>query len=206
MRDWLNDAWSYSKFAYWLRNVPFNHPDSKVYSEANANAMLYHPFRYWLSTVAIDKLQDILYIPVDFIANIKYYIYNRWIDKTHQLSSPQLKIGQWHELDDRILYCVMDSFVDFCLNDLCQYSHSQFSSKEEALLNWFAEMSQPDEHNDYSKEVVEMQTIYQWWTTSRPIRPISSSTLSWYELSTQYDQEDDDMLTRLIKIRKSLWS
>lgn len=204
MNNRFNDAWSYSKFAYWLRNVPFNHPDSKVYAEANSNSMLHHPFRYWLSTIAIDTLQDILSMPIDFFNSIKYYINNRWVTKTHILSSSQLKIGQWHELDDRILYTVMDSFVEFCLNDLIQYCYPQFSTKEEILLDYLDKLIEPDPLNNYHEVAAEMRTIYSWWTSIRPLRTTPESFS--HETTQLYDKEDTEMLIRLIKIRSNLWS
>jgi len=207
MRDWLNDTWSYSKFAYWLRNVPFNHPDPKVYAEANSNSMLHHPFRYWLSTIAIDTLQDILSMPIDFFNNIKYYINNRWITKTHILSSSHLKVGQWHELDDRILYTVMDSFVEFCLNELLYSTDTSYKTKEEKLLEFFnTTRLQSNSDDKYAEVIQEFETIYSWWTTIRPLREYVYVNSSYYETIERYDKEDDEMLLRLIKIRSNLWS
>lgn len=48
----------------------------------------------------------------DFYYNIKCYINNRWITKTHYLKT-DLKPGKWHEFDTRILHGLFNELVDF---------------------------------------------------------------------------------------------
>lgn len=104
--------WSSTKFADWLRGTPkIQSGTAKEWNawEKGAKAM---KVRYWLAEEGLDYLQDFVNWPLDRLRDIRHYIDNRWISKTHALTST-LKRGQWYELDTRLLHSVFDELVDF---------------------------------------------------------------------------------------------
>lgn len=77
-----------------------------------------------------------------------------------------------------------------------------------------------------AKAAAKMLELYRWWTEVRPNRPDPHDASGWsehwekkgndkaknaaakrlQEIEDEYDAEDERMLVRLIKIRKSLWT
>ena len=106
------DYWSCSKFADWLRGTP------KIYSGTAEEWNTWKKVakgkkvRYWLAEKGLDFLEDFFFFPVTFCKNIRHYIENRWISKTHALTS-NLKRGQWYEFDTRVLHALFDELVNF---------------------------------------------------------------------------------------------
>jgi len=68
--------------------------------------------RYWLAEGGLDYLQDFINWPMDRINDLRYYINNRWITKTHALTST-LEQGKWHDFDNRLLHAAFDELIDF---------------------------------------------------------------------------------------------
>jgi hypothetical protein len=74
-----------------------------------------HNFRYWLAEEALDRLQDFVTWPVRKLYDIKYYINNRWVSRTHSLTAHarDIKPGQWCDVGNRFLPCLFNELVDF---------------------------------------------------------------------------------------------
>jgi len=53
--------------------------------------------------------------PVDKLYDIKYYVNNRWITRTHALTahSRDIKPGHWCDVGNRFLPCLFNELVDF---------------------------------------------------------------------------------------------
>jgi hypothetical protein len=104
--------WTCSKFADWLRGVP--KPAAGTAEEWNAWKKIAKAkkFRYWLTEDGLDYLQRFVYWPANRINNMKHYIDNRWITKSHTLTS-NLKRGKWYDFDTRLLHAVFDELVNF---------------------------------------------------------------------------------------------
>lgn len=112
-----NDYWSLSKFAGWLQGTP-NEDKPRTMKDWKAfhrDAKTKHPIRYWLANEALDHIQNSLWFVPNVIYSIKCYLNNRFVSKTHALIAHphNLKRGQWHDMDSRIEYCLLDSLVDF---------------------------------------------------------------------------------------------
>ena len=108
-----SNYWSCSEFANWLRGTDKPHCEtSKGWRDWNKQAESANPWRYWLAEEGLDKLQNFIYWPADQLYKIKYWINNRFVTKTHALTST-LKRGEWHEFDERLLYCMFDELVNF---------------------------------------------------------------------------------------------
>jgi hypothetical protein len=74
-----------------------------------------HNFRYWLAEEALGHLQDFVTWPVRKIYDIKYYVNNRWVTRTHSLTAhpKDIKPGQWCDVGNRFLPCLFNELVDF---------------------------------------------------------------------------------------------
>lgn len=111
-------------------------------------------------------------------SNIKYWIYHRFVPKhMYWLIRPKtLPIG-YYDQDTRILHGAMQCLVDF-------YEH-EYKSND---WDWC-------ELNRHAGN--EITEIYQYWVVDRPKLDESDDSL--------YDT-DNEMLHRLIDIRKYMWS
>jgi hypothetical protein len=105
--------WSCSKFADWIRgtNKPIS-ATSEGWRDWKNEAKLKHPIRYWIADEALDNIQDFINWPIDQLYEIKYWFNNRFVTKSHTLTS-NLKKGSWYELDTRLLHCMFDELVNF---------------------------------------------------------------------------------------------
>lgn len=108
-----SNYWSCSKFANWLRGtVKPRAATSANWSTWKRQARKDHPLRFWLAEEGLDAIQNTLWWPIDRIYDVKYYINNRWVSKTHYLSTG-LKAGKWHEMDERLLHGMFNELVNF---------------------------------------------------------------------------------------------
>ena len=99
-------------------------------------------------------------------------------------------------------------------------------------LLWASNLKHEDENDSLfdtptpqAKDAIKMIEIYTWWTELRPNRPDPADISGWSDhyqsgdenlrmdsleklskIEKYYDDEDEEMLISLIKIRKSLWT
>jgi hypothetical protein len=158
-----------------------------------------------------------------WLTQARSYFINRFIDKTHALTSSSLKRGQFHELDTRILHCLFDSLVDYIEKELawmhviCTEANPKrrgfgWRSRHEGLahLDWESELM--DDHGQPTSQALsarEIKALYLWWTEERPKRQdpfMVSSMERFFALERQFTNEDGEMLIRLMKIRSNLWT
>jgi hypothetical protein len=248
----MNKYWSNSKFADWLRGTkkPFA-LGFKAWDDWEAAAKKKHPFRFWLAEEGLDHLQRVFTFPNATYYNIVYYINNRWITKTHALTS-NLKKGDYYDLDTRIIECLFDELVNFVEVELA-WHHVMWSEKETAPwwrrvfrfrtwrspshgiahLEWESNLKYDEEWDKDTERygrptpqainAQEKLALYNWWK-QRPNRPDPDEVSGWSEycknkdenaqrpldklreIEQQYEDEDTEMLIRLIKVRKSLWT
>jgi len=108
--------WSCTKFADWLRGTEkLSAATSEEWDEWHTSAKMRHSFRYWLAEEALDAIQGFLYYPVDCLNDIRYYINNRWISRSHSLTAhpKDIKPGSWADVGNRFLPCLFNELVDF---------------------------------------------------------------------------------------------
>lgn len=128
-----NNYWSCSKFADWLRGTakpPAATSDG--WDEWRKTAETAHRVRYWLAEEGLSGLQDFVTWPVRKLYDIKYYINNRWVSRTHALTAHprDIKPGEWCDVGHRFLPCLFNELVDFVEVELA-WHHIAWSSKEE---------------------------------------------------------------------------
>lgn len=107
-----HDYWSCSKFADWLRGTPKIRSGTSEEWNAWTRAAKSKKMRYWLAEEGLDHLQNFIFWPLKCYNNIGHYIENRWISKTHALTS-NLQRGQWYEFENRVLHSLFDELVNF---------------------------------------------------------------------------------------------
>lgn len=267
--------WSCSLFANWIRGT--SKPVSETgrgWNEWRKEASAKHPIRYWIAEEGLDYLQDFVTWPVRKIYDLKYYINNRWVTETHALSS-NLKKGQWHEFDTRLMHCMFDSMVDYIE---VEEAWSNIAWSEDGRkkynapfyawgwfrwrtwrcpeagidkLKWAASLTNEEWLDEDKKHEAaptcqaetarELLELYHWWKNVRPLRPDPHDVSGWSaicarrrdegrgpldiedrtseeetetrkslnavrEIEEQYENEDTEMMIRLIKIRRGMWT
>ena len=108
--------WTCSKFADWLRGTPkLGAGTSEEWDEWYKTAGTAHPIRYWIAEEGLDILQKIVYYIPDRLNDIRYYINNRWVSKSHALTADprDIRPGNWCDVGNRFLPCLFKELVDF---------------------------------------------------------------------------------------------
>lgn len=108
-----SNYWTCSAFADWLRGTPKpGAATSEGWAEWTKTAKTAHPFRYWLADDALDYLQKAWCFIPDKINDVRYYLTNRFVHRTHCMNS-RLEPGKWHEFETKLLHSAFDELVDF---------------------------------------------------------------------------------------------
>jgi hypothetical protein len=108
--------WSCSKFADWLRGTnKLGCGTSKEWYEWEKASKATHPFRFWVAEEFLGDAQDFVTYPIRKIYDLKYYINNRYVTRTHSLTAHprDIKPGQWRDVGNRFLPCLFNELVDF---------------------------------------------------------------------------------------------
>jgi hypothetical protein len=239
--------WSSSKFADWIRGE-----QKPLALEWDAWDDYYNdlkkrkPIRYWFTEKFLKWLQNTIYFPYDVYREIKIYVRNRWIDKTHYLKTG-LKPGHWYEFDYRLMHGLFNELVDFVEIELADQmtwkDKEKYKFKNgrcvEAAYDYFKWANNLKNKNQQGKRVLseqakasrKIQKLYEWWTIKRPNRLEPAAKSAWdqvydkieandfkarknahkyylkmLKIEEAYDQEDEDMMIELIKIRRHLWT
>lgn len=126
------EYFSCSKFADWIRGTAKpTASDSAGWRDWTRKAKESHPIRYWIAEVLLDKVQDTLTYPTDRINSFRYYLNNRFVDRTNALvAHPRdIKPGAYSELGSQIIPCLFNGLVDFVEINLA-WIHLAFQDEE----------------------------------------------------------------------------
>jgi hypothetical protein len=199
--------WSCSKFADWLRGT------SKPKAETSGGwrdwrkvAEKSHPVRYWIAEEGLDKIQNFINWPADKLNDIRYYVNNRWITRSHACTAHprDIKPGDWCDVGNRFLPCLFNELVDFV--EIETAWHHVLWDKEArnkyqppwwrrgwlrwrtwrcpeagmSHLIWAASLKddngKPTHQALGAKEIID---LYVWWTAVRPNRPDPIDASGW---------------------------
>ena len=108
--------WTCSKFADWLRGSPkLKCGTSEEWDAWYASSAKAHPVRYWIAEEGLDHLQTIVHYIPDKLNDVRYYINNRWVTRSHALTAHprDIKPGTWRDVGNRFLPCLFNELVDF---------------------------------------------------------------------------------------------
>lgn len=274
----MRNYWTCSKFADWIRGTTkLKCGTGKEWAEWERAAKAQYPIRWWIAEEGLDKIQNVwCWIP-ERINDVRYYINNRFVSRTHALTAHprDIKPGQWQDVGNRFLPCLFNELVDFveieqawhhCMwDDAARKKYSvpwwrsgwlrwrTWRCPEAGLeyLRWAMTLTneefldedekhkaEPTYQAKAAKEIIE---LYTWWKEVYPNRPDVHDASGWTaycdlrrakgyhlldmedkspeeaemcrtaldrsrELELQYEQEDEEMMIRLIKVRQSLWT
>jgi hypothetical protein len=108
--------WTIGKFADWIRGTTkLKSGTSEEWHEWENRAKAAYPIRWWLAEEGLDYLQKFVYYIPDKLNDVRYYVNNRWISHSHQLTAhaKDIKPGQWQDVGNRFLPCLFNELVDF---------------------------------------------------------------------------------------------
>ena len=108
--------WSCSGFADWLRGTPkLSAGTGKEWRLWKKAAKESHPIRYWIVEEGLDYAQNFVNWPADKLNDVRYYINNRWVSRTHSLTAHprDIRPGHWCDVGNRFLPCLFNELVDF---------------------------------------------------------------------------------------------
>ena len=95
------------------------------------------PVAFFLTETLPDWLEWIPEHSIDYVNDVRYWVHN-YVAGTHRLNST-LKRGQWHEMQERILYANFDTFADFIEIEEA-HGHIAWSDPEERVkynIPWY---------------------------------------------------------------------
>lgn len=130
-----SNYWSCSSFADWIRGIKKGGAKtSRGWREWEAEGKRLHPVRYWIAEEALDAVQNFIWWPIDKIYDVKYYINNRWVTRTHALTahSRDIKPGTWCDVGNRFLPCLFNELRDFVEVELAWW-HIAWADPEEKV-------------------------------------------------------------------------
>jgi hypothetical protein len=128
-----SNYWSCTPFADWVRGTrKLKSGTSEEWSDWQDKAKGYNPVRFWIAEEGLDKLQDFVTYPIRKIYDVKYYINNRYVTRTHALTahSRDIKPGDWCDVGSRFLPCLFNELVDFVEVEQA-WSHIAWGNKED---------------------------------------------------------------------------
>ena len=134
---------------------------------------------------------------------IPYWFKNVFKVKTHKLTSGgKVKLGQWCDLDYRILYCVFNGLEEFVENELGLDRLDQIISEEGKMWSELYPNIQYDceIHPNGVEEYTEIKVLYLWWKERKSLDENTS------DLEQDPYDTDTEMLVRLMKVRQALWT
>ena len=112
----MRNYWSCTKFADWVRGTnKLSAATSEEWDEWRTTAQMRHNFRYWVAEELLDNIQGFfLYIP-ERLNDVRYYINNRWVSKSHALTAHprDIRPGRWRDVGNRFLPCLFNELVNF---------------------------------------------------------------------------------------------
>ena len=281
-----NTYWSCSKFADWLRGTDkLKCGTSDEWYTWRKAAKKTHPIRFWIVEEGLDHIQNFITWPIRKIYDVKYYINNRYVTRTHCLTAHSRDIprGEWRDVGNRFLPCLFGELVEFVEVELAwwhiAWDDADAKKKYNAPfwatgwfrwrtwrcpqagldnLDWQRKLvfgedwgSKPEDENfgkptHQANKAQEILDLYTWWTVERPKRVDPHDASGWtaycdekrdekdedgesfglfrdektpeekervskmldecHKIEAAHEQEDEDMMIRLIKVRHGLWT
>ena len=223
--------WSLGKVSKWILPEWDDSPKTaEDWQEHNRSVSEKAPVRYWIAQEGIDHLQDIVMFPMDFLVYWRDYFKNR-MEQSHCLCSDLAK-GEYHDKVELLLHANFQALVDFVEIE-CASAYSVFHIHKDMKERrnprhgmMYLKMEINEGGEERAKAAEEILNLYDWWTNQRPARqePLEVKTpeamdskyglfnlnfvLPYEEiarLENEYQEEDQQMLHRLMDVRMYLW-
>jgi len=153
----------------------------------------------------------------------------RFVTRTHCLTAHprDIKRGDWEDVGWRFLPCLFNALVDFvdielagfhCICDDEASKKYKYPWWNQWYFNWRSEeagmeyiawkKTLTESYKQQADVAKEIEILYKWWKYERPQRPdpYEEDTDIRFKLEKAYEEEDEEMMIRLIKVRESLWT
>jgi hypothetical protein len=111
-----SNYWSCTPFADWIRGTTkLKMGTSEEWHDWETRAKRDYPIRWWIAEEGLGHIQDFVTWPVRKIYDVKYYINNRYVTRTHALTAHprDIKPGDWCDVGNRFLPCLFNELVEF---------------------------------------------------------------------------------------------
>lgn len=188
--------WAHSNLVAWMMPEESNQPKSFT----NMDEMLTRlNTKDPLAERIIDKFQDVVMFPVDLYHSIRIYFKNSK-GSTHVLDGG-LEKGQWYDLTYRIPHCLFNELEKFIEKEKGLETH-EWEMKLTYDEDWGIE---PDNLKygtltPQALTAIEQNEIYKWRKVNKDRKEVD------FQNEEDYLKQEEEMLIRLIKIHRSLWS
>jgi len=201
-----SNYWSCSKFADWIRGTKkLRMGTADEWDDWDSTSKKVHPIRHWIAEEALDAIQNFIWWPVDKVYNVKYYINNRWVTRTHALTSDarDLPRGQWCDVGYRFLPCLFNELKNYVEIELAWWHiawddeakkkyKAPFWSRgwfrwrtwrcpEAGLdnLEWQMALNENGKPTLQATNARELYELYTWWTEIYHNRPDPHDASGW---------------------------
>jgi len=133
--------WSCSPLADWIRGTKkISAGTSEEWDSWTTTAQMKHNLRFWIAEEGLQYLQDFVTWPIRKIYDVKYYINNRFVSRTHALTAHPRDIprGEWRDVGSRFLPCLFNELVDFVEVEQA-WHHCMWSDKAKSkfIVPWW---------------------------------------------------------------------
>lgn len=198
-------------------------PKGKTWEDWHAHVKEMHPVKYWFAETVPDFVRYHIWLPiVKPIKNTHYWLVSHLVPsrRYHMLDLRQQYKNQacyrygWADVPEKMLYAMFNLL-------------GEYLNKEEPVdlaLHYTHEQIEADMYLKAQQEAFEeANAIYYWWTVARheenafcdqlfddynkaPKEDKNELRLKWEKQEQAYEDKIDEMVARLMKIRRTLWT
>lgn len=197
-------------------------PKGKTWQDWHRTVKQMHPIKYWIAETFGDWLRYSVWFPLKHpFEKFHYWFVSHFVPsrRYHMLDLRQEGGYQygWQDVPEKMLYAMFNLLGEY-LNKEKPHDLTQWYTREQIEADPGMKMQQD--------ALEEAQAIYHWWTVERKqeFEAESKLTHDWVEarkaknpnkeelwkalqkMKADLENKEDEMIARLMKIRKSLWT
>lgn len=206
-------------------------PQGKTWQDWHRHVKELHPVKYWFRETLTGFVKRKIYWPIKHpVEKAHYWLVSHVVlsRRYHMLDLRQLHHHEhchphkcyhygWVDVPDKMLFAIFNLLGEY-LNGEKPYDLSQHYSKEQIDSDGGMKNQQAN--------LEEAKAIYHWWTVGRD-QAVDSR--NWYlnrwseakknkdprkeyywdkmkDLDAKFEEKDDEMIARLMRIRRTLWT
>lgn len=166
------------------RRFGHNDPDDYCWEDWERDARANHPIRYFLT----ETIPHWYNVRIGMQLEHAWYWFKSHTYKKYHMVNLRHPGYDWGfvEYYDKLVYAAFAVFMEF------------YEDPMRAKEPWA----------EYEKEQKITEELYQYWVIHRPdmVRELDDSIMeNWYELKEKLAKKDDEMLSKMIEIRRFMW-
>jgi hypothetical protein len=203
-------------------------PQGKTWEDWHAHVKELHPVKYWCAETAPDFVRYKLWLPIARpIENARYWLVSHLVPSRRyhmlDLRQPHVKGGEegyrygWADVPEKMLYAMFNLLGEYLTKE----------EPADLALHYTHEQIEADVNLKAQQEAFEEATaIHHWWTVTRheevarcnklfddyiEARKTKAPNRDFLHISYRTqdrlnEEKVDEMVTRLMKIRRTLWT